>query len=74
MEAFGEAKIEPVPAPLKTTYFVDRPGSPQSELRLAKLAPPRSTEDYYTIEVLNNILGGGFSGRLNLNLVSSLSM
>jgi zinc protease len=32
------------------------------------LAPPRSTSDYYILEVLNNVLGGGFSGRLNLNL------
>ena len=68
VEAFGEATLEPVPAPSKITYFVDRPGSPQSELRLAKLAPPRNTDDYYILEVLNNILGGGFSGRLNLNL------
>ncbi len=68
VEAFGEATIEPVSPPSRITYFVDRPGSPQSELRLAKLAPPRNTDDYYILEVLNNILGGGFSGRLNLNL------
>lgn len=68
VEAFGEARVEPVSAPSRVTYFIDRPGSPQSEIRLAKLAPPRSVEDYYELEVLNNILGGGFSGRLNLNL------
>ena len=68
VEAFGEAKVEKVAPPSRVTYFVDRPGSAQSELRLAKLAPPRNTEDYYILEVLNNILGGGFSGRLNLNL------
>jgi zinc protease len=32
------------------------------------LAPPRSTPDFYVLEVLNSVLGGGFSGRLNLNL------
>ncbi|TDI36656.1 MAG: insulinase family protein [Acidobacteria bacterium] len=68
VEAFGEAQVEKVAPPSRVTYFVDRPGSAQSELRLAKLAPPRNTEDYYILEVLNNILGGGFSGRLNLNL------
>ncbi len=68
VEAFGEAKVEKVAPPSRVTYFVDRPGSAQSELRLAKLAPARNTEDYYVLEVLNNILGGGFSGRLNLNL------
>ena len=31
-------------------------------------APSRSTEDYIVLEVLNSVLGGGFSGRLNLNL------
>ena len=68
VEAFGEAKVEPVNAPSKATYFVDRTGSPQSEIRLAKLAPPRNIDDYYPLELLINILGGGFSGRLNLNL------
>ena len=68
VEAFGEATLEPVSPPSRVTYFVDRPGAPQSELRLAKLAPPRNTDDYHILEVLNNILGGGFSGRLNLNL------
>jgi zinc protease len=32
------------------------------------LAPPRATPDYHVLEVLNTVLGGGFSGRLNLNL------
>ncbi len=68
VEAFGEAKNAPVSPPSRVTYFVDRPGSPQSEVRLAKLGPPRNTEDYTVLEVLNNILGGGFSGRLNMNL------
>jgi predicted Zn-dependent peptidase len=32
------------------------------------LAPKRDTQDYYTLQVLNTVLGGGFSSRLNLNL------
>jgi zinc protease len=32
------------------------------------LAPSRATPDYHVLEVLNTLLGGGFSGRLNLNL------
>jgi len=47
---------------------VDRPGAAQSEVRVAMLAPPRATPDYHVLEVLNTVLGGGFSGRLNLNL------
>jgi zinc protease len=68
VENFGDVKLEEAQAPKPTTFFVDRPGAAQSEVRLAMLAPPRSTSDYYVLEVLNNILGGGFSGRLNLNL------
>src|SRR4029079_1323367 len=29
---------------------------------------PRSTPDYFTLEVLNTILGGSFTSRLNQNL------
>ncbi len=64
----SDLRPDAVAAVSRKTYFADRPGSAQSELRVAKLGPPRSTEDYYVIEVLNHILGGGFSGRLNLNL------
>ena len=68
IDSFGEAKVEPAPPPSRKTYFVDRPGAAQSEIRVAMLAPPRATPDYYVLEVLNTVLGGGFSGRLNLNL------
>ena len=52
----------------RKAYVVDRPSAAQSEVRLAMLAPPRMTEDYFALQVLNNVLGGGFSSRLNLNL------
>jgi zinc protease len=68
VENFGDARFDPVPAPSRKTFFVDRPGAAQSEIRVAMLAPPRATSDYFILEVLNNVLGGGFSGRLNLNL------
>jgi zinc protease len=68
VDSFGEVKVEPVPPPSRKTYFADRPGAAQSEVRLAMLGPPRETPDYHVLEVLNTLLGGGFSGRLNLNL------
>jgi zinc protease len=64
----GEAKVDPVESSERRVYLIDRPGAPQSEVRLALLAPPRSSTDYYALQVLNNVLGGGFSSRLNLNL------
>jgi zinc protease len=65
------AEVEPVECSGRRAYVVDRPGAPQSEVRLAKPAPGRATDDYYALQVLNNVLGGGFSSRLNLNLRES---
>lgn len=48
--------------------LVDKPGAPQSELRCVRLGLARSTPDYHAVEVMNTILGGAFTSRLNLNL------
>ena len=50
-----------------TIYLVDKPGAPQSEIRLGQIGAPRTTEDYFTLIILQNILGSS-SGRLFLNL------
>lgn len=47
---------------------VDRPGSVQSEIRVGHLGVQRNTPDFFDIVVMNTILGGAFSSRLNLNL------
>jgi zinc protease len=47
---------------------VDMPGAPQTEMRVATIGAPRSTPDYFPLEVMNTILGGLFSSRVNLNL------
>ncbi len=52
----------------RTVYLVDKPGAPQSQIRIGWLGVPRSTPDYFPIQVMNTILGGAFSSRLNLNL------
>ena len=64
----SEPAIEPAPSPQRRVFLADRPGAAQSELRLCMLGPRRDHGDYIVLEVLNTILGGGFSGRLNLNL------
>jgi zinc protease len=51
-----------------TVVIVDRPGSVQSEIRVGHLGVDRAAPDYYAILVMNAILGGAFSSRLNLNL------
>lgn len=52
----------------RTVYLVDKPGAPQSQIRIGWIGVPRSTPDYFPLQVLNTILGGAFSSRLNLNL------
>jgi zinc protease len=49
-------------------YLVDRQAAPQSQIRIGSTAPNRYTKDYYPLQVMNTLLGGGFATRLNLNL------
>lgn len=49
-------------------FLVNRPGSVQSELRIGHVGVSRSSEDYFPLLVMNSILGGQFTSRLNLNL------
>jgi predicted Zn-dependent peptidase len=61
----------PTPQPPAKTYIavVDRPASVQSIITFAAPAPLKpGTPDVITASVMNNILGGGFSGRLFANL------
>jgi zinc protease len=61
-----------VPAALQLTQrqitIVDMPGAEQSQIRIGWVGVPRSTPDYFTLQVLNTILGGSFTSRLNQNL------
>jgi zinc protease len=52
----------------RVIYVVDTPGSAQSVVRLGRIGAPRSTTDYYALEVMNVVLGGSFTSRLNQNL------
>jgi zinc protease len=49
-------------------YIVDKPGAEQSQIRIGWVGVPRSTPDYFTLQVLNTVLGGSFTSRLNQNL------
>ncbi len=52
----------------RRVYLVDKPGAAQSEIRIGNISVDRGTPDYFPIEVLNTILGGSFTSRLNQNL------
>jgi predicted Zn-dependent peptidase len=47
---------------------VDMPSAEQSQIRIGWVGVPRSTPDYFPLVVLNTILGGSFTSRLNQNL------
>jgi predicted Zn-dependent peptidase len=51
-----------------TIYLVDRPGSVQSVIQIGQVGVPRSSPDFFPIFVMNRILGGASSARINLNL------
>ena len=74
--AFGDwqkgAPAQAMPGEPATTkarlVLVDKPGAPQTQLRVASIGVPRSTPDYEPIVIMNEALGGLFSSRINLNL------
>ncbi len=76
--AFGDwsAGVTPqaTPAPpaqtvrARTVYLVDKPGAVQSVIAVGHAGVPRDDPDYAALEVMNTILGGSFTSRLNQNL------
>jgi zinc protease len=51
-----------------TVVIVDKPGAAQSSFRVGGIGAPRSTSDYFPLQVMNTILGGAFTSRLMQNL------
>ena len=47
---------------------MDKPGAAQSILSVGQVGVARSTPDYFPLSIMNAILGGQFSSRINLNL------
>jgi predicted Zn-dependent peptidase len=76
--AFGGWKdtgVSPAPAlpaaaqpAARRIYLVDKPGAPQSQIRMGWIGVARNTPDYFVLDVLNTMLGGSFTSRLNQNL------
>lgn len=64
-----QAQFAEPPAGIATAiYLIDKPGAPQSSVRIGSIGVPRSTDDYFALLVMNTILGGAFTSRLNTNL------
>ncbi len=55
-------------AAARRIVVVDKPGAPQTALRIGHVGVSRSNTDYVPVEVMNLGLGGLFSSRINMNL------
>ncbi|MGI9055607.1 MAG: M16 family metallopeptidase [Pyrinomonadaceae bacterium] len=49
-------------------YIVDKPGAAQSVISIGQIGVARDNPDYFPLQVMNSILGGQFSARVNMNL------
>jgi zinc protease len=49
-------------------YLIDQPGAEQSVILAGHIAPPRNNPEEIAMETMNNILGGAFTSRMNMNL------
>jgi predicted Zn-dependent peptidase len=49
-------------------WVVNRPGSVQSGIRVGHVGVEQANPDVFPLKVLNTLLGGAFTSRLNLNL------
>ena len=54
--------------PKPGVYFVAKDDVNQSEIRMVHLGTRRDNPDYYALEVMNEVLGGGFGARLISNV------
>ncbi len=76
---FGDWKAPKTPVPHKNIarvegpkksriIIIDRPGSPQSLILAGHLAPPTGDPDNIALAAANEILGGAFTARINMDL------
>lgn len=60
--------VHTVSAPRPALYVVDKPGAQHSVVIAGSVAPPPDARNEIAIETMNNIFGGTFGARLNMNL------
>jgi zinc protease len=59
---------DPAPAAARKVLLVNRPNSVQTTVALGNIAIDRRSSDYMPMVVMNDVIGGGASSRLFLNL------
>ena len=60
------AAVERPEAP--QVYLIDKPGAPQSLILAGHVAPPEGAPNNLAIQTMNDVLGGQFTARVNMNL------
>ncbi|MXP10202.1 M16 family metallopeptidase [Pseudoblastomonas halimionae] len=58
----------PIPAPDARIVLINRPNSPQSVILGARVLDNRGSDDNTTLYAANEVLGGSFLSRINMNL------
>jgi zinc protease len=67
--ARARAAIPAAPQPARREIvIVDKAAAEQSQIRIGWIGVPRSTPDYFALVLMNTVLGGSFTSRLNQNL------
>jgi zinc protease len=67
--AIPQKNVAAVTRPAKgRVILVDKPGSPQSLILAGHVAPPSGAPNAIAINAMNDILGGQFTARVNMNL------
>jgi len=68
-QPLGETTVAAVAArSAPRVVLVDKPGAIQSVIRVGQIAPNGLDPRNFDLDVLNGVLGGGFTARLNMNL------
>ncbi|HWA78019.1 MAG TPA: pitrilysin family protein [Polyangiaceae bacterium] len=65
---------QPFPPKEREVYLVDRPGSAQSQVYVGMLGSDRTQPDFPALSAANQILGGGVSSRLFLDVREKRSL
>jgi zinc protease len=61
---FNAGKVAYRSDPKPGIYFIEKPDVTQVNIAMAHLGIEQKNPDYFTAQVMNEVLGGGFSGRL----------
>ena len=61
---FDGSKIPYRATPNPGVFFIEKPDVTQVNIAMAHLGIEQKNPDYFAVQVMNDILGGGFSGRL----------